>query len=227
MGSNVPLTGTMVQYLPKLLVDRKRKSIKRATSSQIKSLNLDLRLKKLLLTYEEVFGALPPPLSCLNLVQMHLKLKPELEKTRVRRRPYPAPQERVEEIEGCDMDSSSDLVRKRRGGGLAVGLWGFACLTPQCAGWSWCCSGCTRAVAPTLQRPGVYRCVGLRLAVGLIFGPFNGVLHPKDMLEGNCAVVGRSLAPFGTWSRSGGGRRSGAHCVACAVPYSSFGVPGP
>ena len=28
------------------------------------SLNLDPRLKKLLLTYEEVFGALPPPLSC-------------------------------------------------------------------------------------------------------------------------------------------------------------------
>ena len=30
---------------------------------KIKSLNLDPRLKKLLLTYEEVFGALPPPLS--------------------------------------------------------------------------------------------------------------------------------------------------------------------
>ena len=31
---------------------------------KIASLNLDPRLKKLLLTYEEVFGALPPPLSC-------------------------------------------------------------------------------------------------------------------------------------------------------------------
>ena len=31
---------------------------------KIESLNLDPRLKKLLLTYEEVFGALPPPLSC-------------------------------------------------------------------------------------------------------------------------------------------------------------------
>ena len=30
---------------------------------------------------------------------MDLKLKPEFEKTRVRRRPYPAPQEQVEEIE--------------------------------------------------------------------------------------------------------------------------------
>ena len=66
---------------------------------KIESLNLDPRLKKLLLTYEEVFGALPPPLSCKKLVQMDLKLKPEFEKTRVRRRPYPAPQEQVEEIE--------------------------------------------------------------------------------------------------------------------------------
>ena len=31
---------------------------------KIESLNLDPRLKKLLLTYEQVFGALPPPLSC-------------------------------------------------------------------------------------------------------------------------------------------------------------------
>ena len=66
---------------------------------KIESLNLDPRLKKLLLTYEEVCGALPPPPSCKKLVQMDLKLKPEFEKTRVRRRSYPAPQEQVEEIE--------------------------------------------------------------------------------------------------------------------------------
>ena len=60
---------------------------------------LDPRLKKLLLTDEEVFGALPPPLSCNKMVQMDLKLKPEFEKTRVRRSPYPAPQEQVDEIE--------------------------------------------------------------------------------------------------------------------------------
>ena len=66
---------------------------------KLKSLNLDPRLTKLLITYEEVFGALLPPLSCKKLVQMDLKLKPEFEKTRVRRRPYPAPQEQVEEIE--------------------------------------------------------------------------------------------------------------------------------
>ena len=65
---------------------------------KLESLNLDPRLKKLLITYEEVFGALPPPLSCKKLVQMDLKLKIEFEKTRVRRRPYPAPQEQVEEI---------------------------------------------------------------------------------------------------------------------------------
>ena len=65
----------------------------------LESLNLDPRLKKLLITYEEVFGALPPPLSCKKLVQMDMKLKPEFEKTRVRRRPHPAPQELVEEIE--------------------------------------------------------------------------------------------------------------------------------
>ena len=66
---------------------------------KLESLNLNPRLKQLLITYEEVFGALPPPLSCKKLFQMDLKLKPEFEKTRVRRRPYPAPQEQVEEIE--------------------------------------------------------------------------------------------------------------------------------
>ena len=66
---------------------------------KIKNLNLDPRLKKLLLTYEEVFVALPPPLPCKKLVPIYLKLKPEFEKTRVRYRPYPAPQEQVEEIE--------------------------------------------------------------------------------------------------------------------------------
>ena len=66
---------------------------------EIESLNLDPRLKKLLLTYEEVFGALPPPLSYKKLVEMDLKLNPDLERTRVRRRPYPAPQEQAKEIE--------------------------------------------------------------------------------------------------------------------------------
>ena len=38
---------------------------------------LDLRLQKLIRTYLEVFGELPPPASCDKLVQMDLKLKPE------------------------------------------------------------------------------------------------------------------------------------------------------
>ena len=42
---------------------------------------------------------MPPPLSCKKLVRMDLKLKPDFEKARVRRRPYPAPQEQVGEIE--------------------------------------------------------------------------------------------------------------------------------
>ena len=40
-----------------------------------------------------------PPSLVKKLVQMDLKLKPELEKTQVRRPPYPAPQEQLEEIE--------------------------------------------------------------------------------------------------------------------------------
>ena len=93
--------------LPAEIVDRQRKHERGKSNlhaeedfqQKIESVNLDPRLKKLLLTYEEVFGALPPPLSCKKLVPMDLKLKPEFEKTRVRRRPYPAPQEQVEEIE--------------------------------------------------------------------------------------------------------------------------------
>ena len=66
---------------------------------KIESLNLDPRLKKLLPNYEELFGALPPFLSCKKLVQMDLQLKLEFERTRVRRRPYLAPHKQVEEIE--------------------------------------------------------------------------------------------------------------------------------
>ena len=124
------------------------------------------------------------------------------------------------------MDTMSDLARKR-GGSLAVGLLGLARLAAQCAGPSWRCSGRTCALAPTSQRRGAYRCVGLCLAVALIFGPFKAVLHPKDMLEGNCALVGGSLTLSGSWSRRGGVRGSRAHCVACGVPCSVLGVPGP
>ena len=60
---------------------------------------LDPRVQKLIRTYLEVFGELPPPASCDKLVQMDLKLKPELVGHKIRRRPYPAPKEQAHEIE--------------------------------------------------------------------------------------------------------------------------------
>ena len=85
---------------------------------KIESLNLDPRLKKLLLTYEVLFSALPTPLCCKKLVQMDLKLKPEFEKTRVTLCPYPALQEQVKEIErqiqGC---IDAGLVEEYKKGG--------------------------------------------------------------------------------------------------------------
>ena len=46
-----------------------------------------------------MFGELPPPASCDKLVQMDLKLKPEVVGHKIRRRPYPAPKEQADEIE--------------------------------------------------------------------------------------------------------------------------------
>ena len=57
------------------------------------------RVQKLIRTYLEVFGELPPPASCDKLVQMDLKLKPEFVGHKIRRRPYPAPKEQADEIE--------------------------------------------------------------------------------------------------------------------------------
>ena len=59
----------------------------------------DPRVQKLIRTYLEVFGELPPPASCDKLVQMDLKLKPEFVGHKIRRRPYPAPKEQADEIE--------------------------------------------------------------------------------------------------------------------------------
>ena len=59
---------------------------------KLESMNLDPRLSKLIQKYQDVFEAMPPPLSCKKLVQMDLKLKPEFEASVVRRSPYPAPQ---------------------------------------------------------------------------------------------------------------------------------------
>ena len=60
---------------------------------------LDPRVQKLIRTYLEVFGELPPPASCDKLLQMDLKLKPEFVGHKIRRRPYPAPKEQADEIE--------------------------------------------------------------------------------------------------------------------------------
>ena len=60
---------------------------------------LDPRVQKLIRTYLEVFGELPPPASCDKLIQMDLKLKPEFVGHKIRRRPYPAPKEQADEIE--------------------------------------------------------------------------------------------------------------------------------
>ena len=56
-------------------------------SEKLERMNLDPRLTKFIHKYQEVFGALPPPLSCKKLVHMDLKLKPEFEGLVVRRHP--------------------------------------------------------------------------------------------------------------------------------------------
>ena len=74
---------------------------------KLESVNLDPRLNRLIQKYQEVFGALPPPLSCKKLVQMDLKLKPEFEGSVVRRRPCPTPQDQIAEIE-CQIQECID-----------------------------------------------------------------------------------------------------------------------
>ena len=66
---------------------------------KLESMNLYPLLSKPIHKYQEVFGALPPPLSCKKLDQMDLKLKPEFEGSVVRRRPYPTPQDGMNESE--------------------------------------------------------------------------------------------------------------------------------
>ena len=61
--------------------------------------DLDPHLSKLIHKYQEIFAVLPPPLSCKNLVQMDLNLRPQFEESLVRRRPYPAAQDQIDEIE--------------------------------------------------------------------------------------------------------------------------------
>ena len=56
---------------------------------------LDPRVQKLIRTYLEVFGELPPQASCDKLVQMDLKLQPEFVGQKMRTRPYLAAKEQA------------------------------------------------------------------------------------------------------------------------------------
>ena len=56
-------------------------------------------MQKLIRTYLEVFGELPPPALRNKLVQMDLKLKPGFVGHKIRSRPYPALNEQADEIE--------------------------------------------------------------------------------------------------------------------------------
>ena len=58
----------------------------------------DPRVEKLIRTYMEVVGKLPPPGPCDKMVQMDLKLKPESVGHKIRRRPFLAPKEQTDEI---------------------------------------------------------------------------------------------------------------------------------
>ena len=66
---------------------------------KLESMNPDPCLSKLIQKYQEGFGAFPPPLSCKRQVPKDLKLKPEFEDSVVRWRPYPTPQNQIDEIE--------------------------------------------------------------------------------------------------------------------------------
>ena len=73
-------------------------------AEKLESMNLDPRLSKLIQKYQEAFGALPRPRCCKELVQMDLKLKPEFEGSVARRRSYPAPQDRIDDIDHQDQE---------------------------------------------------------------------------------------------------------------------------
>ena len=62
-------------------------------------MNMDERVKKIILAHSEVFGPLPSPGSCKKLVTMDLELRDACLKDRVRSRPYPASKEDNAEIE--------------------------------------------------------------------------------------------------------------------------------
>ena len=72
------------------------------TSEDIKisldKMDVDERVKKIILHFSDIFGPLPPPGSVKKLVTMDLELREEFLKDRVRCRPYPASKDDMAEI---------------------------------------------------------------------------------------------------------------------------------
>ena len=61
-------------------------------------MDVDERIKKIILHFSEIFGPLPPPGWVKKLVTMDLELREEFLKDRVRSRPYPASKDDMAEI---------------------------------------------------------------------------------------------------------------------------------
>ena len=61
-------------------------------------MDVDERIKKIILHFYDIFGLLPPPGSVKKLVTMDLELREEFLKDRVRCRPYPASKDDMSEI---------------------------------------------------------------------------------------------------------------------------------
>ena len=109
---------------------------------------LDARVQKLIRTYLEVFGELPPPASCDKLVQMDLKLKPKFVGHKIRRRPYPAPKEQANEIDQQIQEwNDASLVLEYKDGDLlsiATPVSWWLSLGVQQNSWWWTTESWTR-----------------------------------------------------------------------------------
>ena len=64
----------------------------------LNKMDVDERIKKIILHFSDIFGPLPPPGSVKKLVTMDLEIREEFLKDRVRCRPYPASKDDMAEI---------------------------------------------------------------------------------------------------------------------------------
>ena len=92
-GKEVPVD----DHLPETLHEGKS-NLEATEDVEDKIKTLDPRVQRPIKTHIEVFGRLPPPASCHKLVNMDLRLKEEFLGQRVRKRPYPAPQTQVDDM---------------------------------------------------------------------------------------------------------------------------------